>query len=160
MEIVKIVTNKVRFSYLNAFEPAGFEGQEKKYSVSLIIPKSDTATIDKINKGIEQLKEQFKLRNNGKVPGNFKTPLRDGDADRADDANYADSYFINASSKFQPGMVNKDLQAIIDPNELYSGCYGRASINLYLFDVSGNRGIAAGLNHLQKLADGPNLGGG
>jgi hypothetical protein len=156
---MKIVTGKVRFSYANAFEPQSVNGSEPKYSVSLIIPKSDKKTLDKINKAIEVAKKEGVSKLGGKIPANLKTPLRDGDLDRPDDEAYSNSYFINANSKVKPGIVDKDLQAIMDPTELYSGCYGRASIVFYAYNANGNKGIAAGLQNLQKLEDGEPLGG-
>lgn len=156
---MKIVTGKVRFSYANVFEPQSVNGSEPKYSVSLIIPKSDKKTLDKINKAIEVAKKEGVSKLGGKIPANLKTPLRDGDLDRPDDEAYSNSYFINANSKVKPGIVDKDLQAIMDSTELYSGCYGRASIVFYAYNANGNKGIAAGLQNLQKLEDGEPLGG-
>lgn len=89
----------------------------------------------------------------------IKTPLRDGDKERPGDEAYKDSYFINANSATAPGIVDADRQQIIDRSEVYSGVYGRASINLYAFTSNGNRGIACGLNNLQKIRDGEPLGG-
>ena len=157
----KIITGIVRFSYLHVWEPAKIEGSEdEKYSVSLIIPKEDTATINTIKKAIEAAKEAGKnSKFGGKIPTNLKLPLRDGDIDREDDENYANSYFINANCKTQPGLVNKNGQRIIDSTELYSGCYGRASITFYAFNSNGNKGIACGLNNLMKVKDGEPLGG-
>lgn len=156
----KVVTGKVRFSYLHVWEPSAVEeGQEKKYSVSLIIPKSDKDTVNKIKKAIEAAKEAGKAKFGGKIPANLKLPLRDGDIDRPEDENYEDCYFINANCKTKPGLVDKNVNPIMDQDELYSGCYGRASITFYAFNTSGNKGIACGLNNLQKLADGEPLGG-
>ena len=156
----KVVTGKVRFSYVNVFEPRAVEeGQEPKYSVSILIPKTDKATLAKIERAIEAAKQQGLSMWGGKVPANLKTPLRDGDTDRPDDPAYHGHYFINASSKIKPGVVDAQLNPIIDPTEFYSGCYGRASINFFPFNKAGNRGVAAGLNNLQKLADGDFLGG-
>jgi len=156
----KVVTGKVRFSYVNVFEPRAVEeGQEPKYSVSILIPKTDKATLAKIEQAIEAAKQQGLSMWGGKVPTNLKLPLRDGDTDRPDDPAYRGHYFINATSKIKPGVVDAQLNPIIDPTEFYSGCYGRASINFFPFNKAGNRGVAAGLNNLQKLADGDFLGG-
>lgn len=159
----KVVTGKVRFSYANVFEPKSINGSTPKYSVSLIIPKDDTATLDKINKAIEVAYKngESKLKGNGRtVPALsvLKTPLRDGDLERPDDEAYADSYFINTNSPRKPGVVDANLNEIINPDELYSGCYGRASVNFYAFNQNGNKGIACGLNNIQKLEDGEPLG--
>lgn len=97
---------------------------------------------------------ESKLKGNGKtVPALsvIKTPLRDGDVERPDDPVYADAYFINANSATAPGIVDADLNPILERSEVYSGVYGRASINLYAFNSNGNRGIACGLNNLQKI---------
>ena len=156
----KVVTGKVRFSYLHVFKPAAVqEGQEPKYSVSIIIPKDDKVTLNKIRAAIEAATENAKTEKfGGKIPAKLQTPLRDGDEDRPEDPAYADSFFVNCSSANRPGIVDRNLNAIIDEEELYSGCYGRVSINFYGYNVSGNKGIAAGLNNIQKLSDGEPLG--
>jgi len=89
----------------------------------------------------------------------LKTPLRDGDRERKGDPVSANSWFLNANSSTKPGVVDKDLNPILDTSELYSGIIGRASINFYAYNSNGNKGIAAGLNNIQKLADGTPLGG-
>lgn len=155
----KVVTGKVRFSYANVYEPKSINGSDPKYSVSLIIPKSDKKTLAEIKSAIEQAKKDGISKFGGKVPANLKLPLRDGDVDRADDEAYKDSYFINANSKDKPGIVDKNINPILDQTEFYSGCYGRASINFYAFNQNGNKGIACGLQNLQKLSDGEPLSG-
>lgn len=157
----KVVTGKVRFSYANVFEPKAINNSEPKYSVSIIIPKSDKATINKIKTAINKVKEEGKSAKwAGKIPKNLKEPLRDGDIDREDDEAYADSYFINCNSSRKPGVVDKNLNPIIDPDEFYSGCYGRASIMFFPYNSNGNIGIGAGINNIQKLSDGERLAGG
>ena len=85
--------------------------------------------------------------------------MRDGDIEKPDDEAYANAYFINANSATAPGVVDADRQPIIERSEVYSGVYGRASINFYAFNVNGNKVIACGLNNLQKIRDGEPLGG-
>ena len=159
----KVVTGKVRFCYVNVFEPTAMnEGDTPKYNICVLIPKSDMATIDKIKKAIEAAKEAGKAKladKNGRIPANLKLPLRDGDEERPDDPAFEDHYFINANSMRQPSIVDRSLNPIMSRDEFYSGCYGRASINFYAFNVS-SKGIAAGLNNLQKLEDGEMLAGG
>lgn len=161
----KVITGvNTRWSYANVWDAKSINGGTPKYSVSLIIPKSDTATINKIKDAIQAAYEegQSKLKGNGKtVPALsvLKTPLRDGDLERPDDEAYADSYFVNANSATAPGIVDADRQEILDRSEVYSGVYGRASINFYAFNSNGNKGIACGLNNLQKIKDGEPLGG-
>lgn len=156
----KVVTGIVRLSYLHVWEPTAIdEGQEKKYSAALLIPKSDKVTINKIKAAIEAAKEAGKAKLGGKIPANLKLPLRDGDVERPDDEVYAGHYFINASAKTKPGIVNIDAEPIMNQDEVYSGCYGRASITFYAFNANGNKGIACGLNHIMKVKDGEPLGG-
>lgn len=159
----KVVTGKVRFCYVNVFEPTAMnEGDTPKYNICVLIPKSDTATIDKIKKAIEAAKEAGKAKltdKNGRIPANLKLPLRDGDEERPDDPAFEGHYFINANSMRQPSIVDRSLNPIMSRDGFYSGCYGRASINFYAFNVS-SKGIAAGLNNLQKLEDGEMLAGG
>lgn len=161
----KVITGpKTRWSYANVWDPKSINGGTPKYSVSLIIPKSDVATVKKIEAAIQAAYEEgeSKLKGNSKsVPSLkvLKTSLRDGDLERPDDTAYADSYFINANSASAPGIVDADRQPILERSEVYSGVYGRASINFYAFNSNGNKGIACGLNNLQKIADGEPLGG-
>lgn len=161
----KVITGlNTRWSYANVWNPKAINGGTPKYSVSLIIPKSDVRTVDKIKAAIKAAYEEgeSKLKGNGKsVPplSALKTPLRDGDLERPDDEAYRNAYFVNANSGTAPGIVDADRQPILDTSEVYSGVYGRASINFYAFNNNGNRGIACGLNNLQKLRDGEPLGG-
>ena len=157
---IKIVTNKVRFSYAHVFQPqAAIEGGTPKYSVSLIIPKSDTETVAKFQKAFEDAATTNAAFFGGAVPKGLKGGLRDGDAEK-DDPAYANSFFVNANSANKPGVVDANMNPIIDPSEFYSGCYGRASVTLYPYNASGTKGIAVGLNNVQKLEDGEKLGGG
>lgn len=162
---MKVITGKdTRWSYANVWEPKSINGGTPKYSVSLIIPKADAVTVRKVKAAIQAAYEegQVKLKGNGRsVPalGAIKTPLRDGDAERPDDPAYADCYFVNANSTTAPGIVDADCNPILSRSEVYSGVYGRASINFYAFNSNGNKGIACGLNNLQKIRDGEPLGG-
>ena len=162
---MKVITGpETRWSYANVWEPKSINGGTPKYSVSLIIPKSDTKTLAKIHAAIEAAYKEgeAKLKGNGKsVPAlsAIKTPLRDGDTERPDDPTYAGCWFLNANSDRAPGIVDVACSPILDRSEVYSGCYGRASISFFAFNSNGNRGIACGLNNLQKLRDGEPLGG-
>ena len=148
-----------RFSYLHCWEPAAVNGGEPKYSVSAIIDKKDTKTINAIKAAIEQAKKDSVSKWGGKVPANLHLPLRDGDIDRPDDEAYADCYFFNANSRQAPQVVDAKVQPILDQSEVYSGCYGKISVTFYGYNANGNRGIAAGLGNIQKLKDGESLGG-
>ncbi len=138
----KVITGiNTRLSYFHGWEPVSINGGAEKYSVSVLIPKSDT---------------EF----GGKKPNKaaIKTPLRDGDVEREDEA-YKGHYFINANSTTAPQIVDRAVKPILDRGEVYSGCYARVSLNFYAFNSNGNKGIACGLGNIQKIRDGEPLGG-
>ena len=155
---VKFVTDKVRFSFVHVFEPAETLNGSMKYSASVLIPKSDKAGIAAFNKALEETKQANINYFGGTIPKNLKVFFRDGDAEK-DDPIYAGHYFFNANSNEKPGIFDADKNEIFDKNEFYSGCYGRASITMYPYDVSGTKGIAFGLNAVMKTEDGERLGG-
>ena len=128
---MKVITGPdTRWSYANVWEPKSINGGTPKYSVSLIIPKSDTKTIAKIEAAIEAAYKEGEAKLKG-----------------------------NANATSAPGIVDADRNPILTRSEVYSGVYGRASISFYAFNSSGNKGIACGLNNLQKIRDGEPLGG-
>lgn len=157
----KVVTSVVRLSYANVWEPKSINGGAEKYSVSLIIPKSDTKTLTAVQKAIDAAIEEGRGKFGGKIPNKsaLKLPLRDGDIDRPDDEAYANCYFVNANSSTAPEIVDKARDPILNRSEVYSGVYARVSINFYAFNSNGNRGIACGLGNIQKVRDGEPLGG-
>ena len=157
----KVITGIVRLSYANVHEPKSINGGAPKYSVSLIIPKSDTKTIAAINAAVDAAIEEGRGKFGGKIPNRaaLKLPLRDGDIDRPDDEAYANSYFVNANSNSAPEIVDKALNPIMSRSEVYSGVYARVSLSFYAFNSNGNRGVACGLGNIQKVRDGEPLGG-
>lgn len=163
----KIVIGECRLSYCHLFTPeAASEGSEKKYSVSIIIPKSNKKLVNEIKAAIAAAAQAGIAKFGGRKPANLKTPLRDGDEDRPDDEAYADSWFINATSRTKPGVVKASkvmgetkLVEVTDEDDVYSGCYGWVSVNFFAYNNAGNRGIAAGLNNVLKTKDGEFLGG-
>lgn len=156
----KVVTGVVRLSYCNVWQPKSINGGEEKYSTSIIIPKKDTSTIEKIERAIDAAIEEGIGKFGGKKPnkGALKLPLRDGDVEKDDEA-YKDSYFINANSKTAPQIVDGNVEPILERSEVYSGVYARVSINFYAFNVNGNKGVAVGLGNIQKVKDGEPFGG-
>ena len=149
-----------RISFANIWEPKAINGGDEKYSVSCLIPKSDKKTLARIQKAVEAAKEDGKSRKwGGKIPPNLKLPLRDGDIDRPDDENYEDCFFLNASSKDAPQVVDRKVNPILDPMMVYSGCYCNVSVNFYAFNANGNRGVAVGLGNIQFVRDGERLSG-
>jgi hypothetical protein len=163
----KVRIGEVRLSYCHLFQPeAVADGGEKKYSVSIIIPKSNTKLVAEIKAAIEAAAAAGISKFGGRRPANLKTPLRDGDLERADDDAYADAWFINASSKGKPGVVKvmnvqgeKKLVEVTNEEEVYSGCYGYVSVKFFAFNNAGNKGVAAGLNNVLKTKDSTFLGG-
>ena len=160
MNATKVVTGKVRLSYAHVWEPVSINDSKPKYSVSLVIPKSDKETIKKINAAVDAAIEEGIAKFGGKRPNKaaLKLPLRDGDTER-DDEVYKNCFFVNANSTTAPQIVDRTVQPILDREEVYSGCYSRVSINFYAYNTNGNKGIACGLGNIQKIADGEPLGG-
>lgn len=153
----KVIIKKARLSYAHLFEPASINGSEPKYSVSILIDKKDTATLEAIKAGIKDAMEEGKDKLKGKTAKQIKMPLRDGDEDRPDDEAYAGKYFINANSTRAPQVLDqaKRLLSVDDGDAIvYSGCYAHVSVTFYVFNNSGNIGVAAGLNNLMKYKDG------
>ena len=160
MNSTKVVTETVRLSYANIWEPKSINGGEPKYSCSILIPKSDKTTVEAIHKAIDAAVQEGIGKFGGKIPSRnlLKLPLRDGDTEREDDA-YKGCWFINANSRTAPQVVDKHVKPILDRSEIYSGVYARVSLNFYAFSVNGNRGVACGLGNIQKIRDGEPLGG-
>lgn len=159
----KVITGKVRLSYVHLFEPySQNEGQEPKYSCVLLIPKSDKVTIKKLRAAQQAALEAGKSSHfNGSIPKQWKDTIHDGDEDADLERNpeMAGHWTISVGSKTKPGIVDRDVDPILDSTEVYSGCYARVSLNAFPYSVQGNKGVSFGLNHVQKLADGDFLGG-
>ncbi|MDK6688297.1 DUF2815 family protein [Aerococcus urinae] len=159
----KVITDKVRLAYAHLLKPYAYDGQEPKYSTMLIISKDDTDTVDAIKKAIKNAYDEEK---NGKLKGvkfeKLNVTLRDGDEEKdvdGDELEFKNAYFINVSSKTAPGVVDKYKNKIEDSSEVYSGVYARASINFYVYNFAGNKGVSAGLNNIQIVEKGEFLGG-
>lgn len=165
MANTKVITGKVRFSYVNIFEAKKNEdGTDGKYGVTLLIPKSDTDTLNKIKTAIADAREVFCSKNGATaLPQKPNHTLHDGDGlkDSGEpyEAECKGHWVIAVSSKQKPVIVDNMRNPITDPAEVYSGCYGRAAINFYGYSRNGKKGISAGLQSIQKLHDGEPLGG-
>jgi len=154
MPMNKIVTPEFRVSFPALFEAKGFEGQNPKYKVNMLFSKStDLSSLKKLANDAVLLK----WPNKEKRPTNIRSPFRDGDKDKADQDGYQDCIFVAATSKMKPGVVDADMNPILDEGEMYAGCYARASITAYAYDTMGNVGVAFGLQHVQKMRDGEPL---
>lgn len=167
MKNTEVVTGKVRFSYVSVFTPkTPKNGGDPKYSVTLLIPKSDTATFKKIQQAMAAAAENFRA-NNGQnsLPAKPQHTLYDGDSTRRNGDEFGPEckgcWVITVTSKAdrKPGVYDAFRNDITDPTELKSGDYGRAHINFYGYNTQGNKGISAGLLGVQKLSDGEPLGG-
>jgi hypothetical protein len=165
MKTTNMNTGICRASYLNAITPRVAPGsQDAKYSVQLLIPKTDTETVRKIKECIANaLANDREGKNHLKGINNPKNPLHDGDGEKPNGGAYDEvckgHWVMNATSKSKPGLVDINNDILADPAEWYSGIYVRAAINFYAYNSAGNKGIACGLNHLQKRRDGDPLSG-
>lgn len=158
-QVTKVVTEPVRLAFVHLFEPyAHNPDQDKMFSATLIIPKADKVTLRKIK---EAQQTALAKKWPAKVPPGVKSTLRDGDTeiDLERYPEFAGCFYMNVRSKTQPGIVDRQVQPILDSTEVYSGCWARVSINAFAFDTSGNKGVSFGLNHVQKIKDGDFLGG-
>lgn len=158
---------EVRFSYANVFAVRKNEdGSDGKYSVCLLIPKTDVQAKKLIDAAVEAAKQAgIPSKWNGKLPSAAKLhlPLRDGDAENPDDPTYEGMWFMNASSTQKPGvrvLENGVMNEALDSDDFYSGCWGAVVVNFFPYNVSGNVGVAAGLNNLIKTRDDERFGGG
>lgn len=159
-----IVTEKVRFSYANVFEPRQTPNGDLKYSIMLLIPKSDTITYQKIINEINgTLEEATASVFKGTKPANPRLPIYDGDGVRQSGEAFGPEckgcWVMTANSISAPEVVDASCQPILSKNEFYSGCYGRASLRFYAYNQNGNKGIGCGLGNVQKLEDGQPLDG-
>ena len=161
--MAKVTLKNVILSYPHVWDPHTFDdGQAPKYSACLIFSKDDKKNAAAFKKAFDITLQEAKK---GQMASKFKNhdtrlPLRDGDKDREDDPNYSNSYFVNANSKRKPQIVDKQVQPILDRDEIYPGCICNVSVNLYPYSRSGNTGIAVGLGNIQKVKDGIRLDGG
>lgn len=160
----KVVTGKVRFSFCHLFEaqePQG--GGDPKYSVTLLIPKSDKVTMQKIQAAMQEARDNFCAKNGATaLPAKPTHTLHDGDGTRPSGDPFGPEckgcWVITVSSKQKPIVVDAFRNPVTDPGEVYSGCYGRASINFYGYNRAGKKGLSAGLLSIQKLHDGEPFG--
>ncbi len=153
----KVITGEIRGSYVNVFKPRhnDLSGKEE-YSMSLLIPKSDKTTVSKINNAVEAA---LRAKWQAKPPAKWTHPLRDGDEERGDDAAYKGHYFMNVKSNQKPGVVDRQLNEIMDVDAFISGDYCQVSINAFAYDQKGNKGVSFGLNNVKVTRKGEPLSG-
>ena len=160
----KVITGKVRFSFCYLFEPQEpLGGGDPKYSLTLLIPKSDTATVNKIKAAITEAREIYCNRNGANaLPLKPVHTLKDGDGTKDNGDEFGPEckghWVIKVKSSKKPAVVDAYRNEIKDPTAIYGGCYGRASINFYGYNTAGQKGISASLLAVQKLHDGEPFG--
>lgn len=167
----RITTGLVRFSFVNIFTPrAGTDDSGNptaaKYSLQILIPKTTAdgkATYKRLRALEEKVKTESAAKWGGRVPKNLKSIIHDGDEEQDTDEKpeYAGHWYmsVNASERFKPGVVDANLEEILDPSEVYSGCYGKVSLTCFAYKGDKSSGISFGLDNVQKLKDGKPLGG-
>ena len=163
----KVLTGEVRLSYANLNAPRAPQGGgEPKYAATLLIPKSDTATIENIKASIEAAAQAAQAEKWGGVrPPVLPNPLHDGDSVRENGTPYGAEckghYVITASSKSKPAVVHvSDIKTELAPQDVYSGMYARVTINFFGYNAAGKRGVGCGLGNVLKLREGEPLGSG
>lgn len=137
--------------------PKSINGSEPKFRVCVIIPKTNQEVISLVNKAIEETKEEYIHLWGGKIPDNFKSPIHDGDMEKADNEAYRNCIFFYASSTYPPEIINGKKEKITNHEEVYSGVHANISINFYGYSFNNNNGIAVGLGNIQKTYDDENL---
>lgn len=162
----KVLTGEVRLSYVNLTAPrAAQPNAEPKYSVTLLIPKTDNATLMDINASIKAAYEEGVTKKWGGAHPQQKIIVHDGDGLRPSGLPFGDeckgNWVLTASSKNKPQVVGIDnINCELAPNDIYSGMYARVTINFFAYDTAGSKGVGCGLGNVMKTKDGEPLSGG
>ena len=168
----RVITPVAMCSYPHLFEAwAGEDGQDPKFSIALVFSEEAQASPEyKAMKAavLAAAEKKFPKKSVDMIRnGQLRLPFRDD----AEDKGYPKgSTFANARSKDKPGVVSRhkdaDGNAIVitkeeqvpgEPNDVYAGCMVRASLTAYGYDKAGNKGVAFGLNNVQKWAEGERI---
>lgn len=164
---LKVLTGEVRLSYVNLVTPrAAQQGGEAKYSVTLLIPKSDTATKANIDAAMEAAAKEATAKTWGGVrPPYLKPVIHDGDGVRPSGVAFGPEckghWVLTASTKMKPQVVGIDnINCELAPTDIYSGMYARVTIRFFGYSNSGNKGVGCGLGNVMKTRDGEPLSGG
>lgn len=163
---MKVLTGEVRLSYCNLTTPrASQQGGEPKYSVTLLIPKTDLATKADIDASIQAAANEALAKVwNGARPPQLRVPIYDGDGVRPSGVPFGDEckghWVMTASTKNKPQVVGIDnINCDLAPSDIYSGMYARVTIRFFGYSNSGNKGIGCGLGNVMKTRDGEALAG-
>lgn len=154
----KAKTPVFQSSYAFVHEPKETPNGEMKYQICMIFKKADLKAWKPVIQALANACAKKFGADTAKWPKNLKCPMRDGDEERDGDE-YEGSIFMNSGSKNKPGIVDRQLNPIMSAEEFYSGCYARASVTFYPYDVKGNKGVGTGLNNLLFWEDGTRLDG-
>jgi hypothetical protein len=154
----KVITPVGRASFPNLMKPKLNEMSGKsEYSVDILFDKKTDLTKLK-----ELLEKTIKEKWGTKVPKVLNNPIKDGDGTKKNGEPYGPEYhgcfFITVKNTRKPGVVDSQNQDILTEEEIYGGCFIRASVNAFAYDRSGNRGVSLSLNNVQKVKDGEAFG--
>ena len=163
---LKVLTGECRLSYVHLTEPYAQQPfAEAKYSVTLIIPKTDYATKADIDSAIQAaIAEGVTKTWGGKRPAAPAIPIWDGDGVRKNGELFNEEckgcWVITAGCKAdkKPEVVHiSNIHSQLSPADIYSGMYGRVTIRFFTYDNSGNRGVGCGLGNVLKTREGDPL---
>ncbi|MBR1898425.1 MAG: DUF2815 family protein [Oscillospiraceae bacterium] len=161
----QMTTGEVRLSYAHLYDPYSNNGGEPKYSVTVLMPKTDVQAKARLDAAFEAAKQKgIAEKWNGVLPPVVASAIHDGDGVRPNGepfgAECKGHWVFTASSKNPVSLVDASMNPIVQKGELYSGCYARVCVSLFPYNSNGKRGIGIGLEAVQKLRDGDPLGGG
>lgn len=150
MAIEKILTPEFRVGFPNVFKARSVNGSEPKFSVTMLFPPG--TNLDALKAAAAKAARD---KWGDKVPPGLKSPFKNSGEKAHLDGFEEGAIHINATSKYQPGLVDRSVQPIIDETEFYGGCYARATVNAYAYEhPQGGKGVSFGLLNLQKIRDG------
>lgn len=161
------VTVRGRLSYVHVFKPhAATPGAEEKYSTTILVPKTDVETKQKIDAAIKAATELgVSEKWNGVKPPTVPNPIWDGDGVKQNGEQFGPEckghwvFTASAKAEYPPQVVDRRVQPILDQSEIYSGCYANVAVNFFPYLFAGKKGIGAGLGNIQKIKDGESLAG-
>lgn len=162
MAVAPLNTPRFRVSYPNVFKARKNDLNGKdEFSVVAVFPKG--ADLSSLKKAAEQAIVDKLGADKSKWPKGLRSPFRD-QAEREKDGKLPDGYeagaiFINLKATQRPGVVDQNVQDIIEERNFYAGCWAIANVRAYYYDQKGNKGVSFGLQNIQKVADGEPLGG-
>lgn len=166
-DIKNVTTGEVRLSYVHLFKPYAFQaGQDEKFSCTILLPKTDAATKQRIDAAIAAAKQKGANGSwNGIIPPVVPDPIRDGDGVKQDGTPFGPEckghwvFTARSSADYPPEVVDRMGNPIINQTDVYSGCYARVNVEFYPYNFNGKKGIGCALGPVQKLRDGEALGG-